>query len=64
MRIGAVANPLLPIYRERELPYMLEFSESRVVIAPVRIRGCDHARMIEDLRPGLPRIAGRTCHRR
>ena len=58
VRIGAVANPLLPIYRERELRYMLEFSESRVVIAPARFRGCDHARMIEELRPGLPALRG------
>lgn len=56
VRIGAVANPLLPIYRERELRYMLEFSESRVAIVPARFRGFDHARMIEELRPGLPAL--------
>jgi len=58
VRIGAVANPLLPIYRERELRYMLEFSESRVAIVPARFRGCDHARMVEGLRPGLPALRG------
>ncbi|MEK7861705.1 MAG: AMP-binding protein, partial [Chloroflexota bacterium] len=56
VRIGAVANPLLPIYRERELRYMLEFSEARVAIVPAQFRGCDHARMIEELRPGLPAL--------
>ena len=33
-RIGAVANPLMPIFRQRELRFMLGFGEARVAIVP------------------------------
>jgi cyclohexanecarboxylate-CoA ligase len=54
VRIGAVANPLVPIFRQRELRFMLRFAESRVVIAPARFRGFDHGAMLRELRPDLP----------
>jgi cyclohexanecarboxylate-CoA ligase len=53
-RIGAVANPLVPIFRHRELRFMLRFAESRVVIAPTRFRGFDYGAMLRELRPELP----------
>ena len=33
-RIGAVVNPLMPIFRERELSYMLDFAETKVLVVP------------------------------
>ena len=33
-RVGAVVNPLMPIFREHELSYMLDFAESKVFIVP------------------------------
>lgn len=33
-RIGAIINNLMPIFRERELEYMLRFAESKVVVCP------------------------------
>ena len=54
VRIGAVANPLVPIFRHRELRFMLRFAQSRVVIAPTRFRGFDHGAMLRELRPELP----------
>ena len=30
-RVGAVVNPLMPIFRERELSYMLDFAEAKVL---------------------------------
>ena len=30
-RVGAVVNPLMPIFRERELSYMLDFAETKAV---------------------------------
>jgi len=33
-RIGAVVNPLMPIFRERELGYMLDFAEAKVLVTP------------------------------
>lgn len=53
VRIGAVANPLMPIFRQRELRFMLGFAESRVVIAPREFRGFDHGSMLLELQPEL-----------
>ncbi len=44
-RIGAITNPLVPAYRERELAYMLELGQSRLLVVPDRFRGFDHATM-------------------
>ena len=53
-RIGAVFNPLMHIFRERELSFMLKHGESRVVIVPKSFRGFDYERMIAALQPSLP----------
>ena len=55
-RIGAVANPLMPILRERELVYMLEFCEAKVLIVPANYRGHDHAAMARGMLPKLPHL--------
>lgn len=56
VRIGAVTNPLMPIFRERELSFMLAFAESRVMIVPRRFRGFDYPAMLERLRSDLPKL--------
>lgn len=53
-RIGAVFNPLMPIFRERELAFMLKHGQSKVVIVPKRFRGHDYEQMMAALRPALP----------
>jgi cyclohexanecarboxylate-CoA ligase len=53
-RIGAVVNPLMPIFRERELGYMLGFAEARLLVVPKVFRGFDHAAMAKSLQGGLP----------
>ena len=55
-RAGAVASPLIPIYRHRELRFMIGRTESRVCIVPRTFRGFDHAAMIEELAPDLPAL--------
>ena len=55
-RIGAVANPLMPIFRERELRYMLGFAEAKVAVVPQVWRGFDHAAMLAGLRSDLPKL--------
>src|SRR5271156_3381882 len=55
-RIGAVVNPLMPIFRERELSYMLDFAETKAFIVPKIFRGCDHEAMATSLRPSLPKL--------
>ncbi|MHB8667216.1 MAG: cyclohexanecarboxylate-CoA ligase [Burkholderiales bacterium] len=53
-RIGAVLNPLMHIFRERELSFMLKHGEAKVAIVPKSFRGFDYEQMITDLRPVLP----------
>ncbi len=52
-RIGAVLNPLMHIFRERELSFMLAHGQAKVAIVPKNFRGFDHeamARRAEDRR--------------
>jgi cyclohexanecarboxylate-CoA ligase len=56
LRLGAVSNPIVPIYRHREVGYILRQAESQVVVVPGDFRGFDHPAMIADLRPGLPSL--------
>ena len=55
-RIGAVLNPLMPIFRERELSFMLRHGEAKVLIVPKRFRNFDHAAMARGLQPALPSL--------
>ena len=55
-RIGAVINPLMHIFRERELNFMLKHGEAKVIIAPKTFRGFDFEQMITAIQPGLPEL--------
>ena len=55
-RIGAVMNPLMHIFRERELSFMLQHGEAKVVIVPKTFRGFDFEKMITELQPSLPHL--------
>ena len=55
-RIGAVINPLMHIFRERELNFMLKHGEAKVIIAPKSFRGFDFEQMITAIQPGLPHL--------
>lgn len=52
-RIGAVLNPLQPIFRERELSFMLKHSETKVFIVPKRFRKFDHEQLANQLQKNL-----------
>lgn len=54
VRLGAIANPLMPIFRQRELSFMLRQAGARVFIAPERFRGFDHAALAAQLGRELP----------
>ena len=41
-KIGAVMNPVMPILRERELVYILNFCKAKVFIVPKAYRGFDY----------------------
>src|SRR5690554_1817855 len=49
VRIGAVANCLMPILGEKELRFMLERAETKVFIVPKAFRGRDYQTMARDL---------------
>ena len=53
-RIGAVVNPLMHIFRERELSFMLRHGEAKLMIAPKTFRGFDFEAMVTGLQPSLP----------
>ncbi len=55
-RIGAVSNPLIPIYREREVGFMVGLAESKLIVVPREFRHFDHVAMIDELRPDWPAL--------
>lgn len=55
-KIGAVMNPVMPILRERELLYILNFCQAKVFIVPRTYRGFDYAAMAEGMRADLPQL--------
>lgn len=54
MKLGAVANPIVPIYRSRELRFILGQSRAKVVFIPAALRGVDVDAMYRDLAADLP----------
>lgn len=56
VRIGAIINPIMPIFRERELKFMLGLAESKVFVIPREFRGFDYAAMARDIRSELPSL--------
>ncbi len=56
VRIGAVTNPLMPIFRHREVEYMMGFAETRLAIVPRYFRGFDYPTMMADVRGNLPHL--------
>jgi cyclohexanecarboxylate-CoA ligase len=49
-RIGAVLNPLMPIFRERELEFMLKHGEAKVFVVPRTFRNFDHEQLANQLK--------------
>ena len=55
-RIGAIINPLMPIFRERELRFMLAHADTRVFIVPQNYRNFDYPGMVNNIRADLPSL--------
>ncbi|QCU78841.1 cyclohexanecarboxylate-CoA ligase [Citricoccus sp. SGAir0253] len=55
-RIGAVANPLIPIYRDREIGFMAATARTSVLFITESFRKFDYAAMVDRLRPDLPTL--------
>jgi cyclohexanecarboxylate-CoA ligase len=54
VRLGAVANPLMPIFRRRELAFMLRLADARAFVVPERFRGFEHGALARELAAELP----------
>ena len=55
-RLGAVLNPLMPIFRERELGFMLRHGEAKILVVPRHFRNFDHEGMARSLQTQLPSL--------
>jgi cyclohexanecarboxylate-CoA ligase len=55
-RIGAVNNPLIPIYRDREVGFMVGLAKSKVIVVPQEFRGYDYPGMVARLRGDWPEM--------
>ncbi|WP_439030711.1 AMP-binding protein [Gordonia terrae] len=55
-RLRAVANPIVPIYREREVGFILDQAGTKVAFVPGTHRGFDHAAMYAALRQRLTEL--------
>lgn len=51
---GFVINPVIPIYRQAELAFILADCRARIAFIPGRWRGVDYGAIYEELRPKLP----------
>ncbi|MFF1736917.1 AMP-binding protein, partial [Streptomyces sp. NPDC058247] len=56
MRVGAVANPIVPIYRGHELRFILRQARSKIVFVPGRYRGFDYPGLYAGLVGDLPEL--------
>jgi acyl-CoA synthetase (AMP-forming)/AMP-acid ligase II len=54
LRAGAVVNPMLPIYRAKEITHMLGVGAVRVLFTPRTYRNFDHVEMVDSLRDAAP----------
>ena len=55
-RIGAISNPLIPIYRDREIGFMVEMAESKMIVVPDYFRDFYYPDMIERLSHRWPSL--------
>ncbi len=52
--MGLIVNPVIPIYRDRELRFILKDARTRLIYIPETIRSLEFPTMIESLRGELP----------
>src|SRR5205823_8063503 len=55
-RMGAVLNPIVPVYGAREIRFILRQAESVAVVVPERFRGVDFPALMGRVRPDLPSL--------
>lgn len=58
---GLIINPVVPIYRGKELGFILSDAKTEILFIPHQIRGFDYVEMINQLRPSLPCLKHVIC---
>jgi cyclohexanecarboxylate-CoA ligase len=48
-RIGAIGNPIIPIYREREVAFIAAQADSRVLVVPGKFRNFDYRELAKSV---------------
>jgi cyclohexanecarboxylate-CoA ligase len=48
-RLGAVVNPVIPIYRRREVGFIVEQAKPGLIVVPETFHGFDHVEMARDV---------------
>ena len=61
-RLGAVQNPILPIYRRREVAFAVRQLGTDLLVVPGVFRGFDHAEMAREICAERPDLALLVCH--
>jgi cyclohexanecarboxylate-CoA ligase len=56
LKLGAVSNPLMVIFRKRELGFMLDLAQSKVLVVPHRFRGFDYPAMAAEEQQAVPTL--------
>ena len=56
-RVGAVSNPILTIYREREVGFACRQARSRALVVPGTVRGVDHRELAASVQRDAPDLA-------
>ena len=60
-RLGAIVCPITTIYRRRELTFILERTECKIVVVPSVYRGFDYAAMMRDVADQVPGLKEIIC---
>jgi acyl-CoA synthetase len=54
--LGLIVNPVIPIYRDHELRFILKDAKTRLIYIPERVRSLEFPSMINSLRSELPEL--------
>ncbi|GEL22894.1 cyclohexanecarboxylate-CoA ligase [Pseudonocardia sulfidoxydans NBRC 16205] len=56
IRLGAVSNPIIPIYRHRETAFILRQAATKVAVVPHVFRNFDYPAMLDEIRDEVPTL--------
>ena len=54
--LGLVVNPIIPIYREKELKFILNDANTKLLFIPEKFRSTNYQEMIGSIRSSLPNL--------